>query len=330
MLKRGRDAIGGAMGLVALILGATLCFADTLELEPHWRLDRIRAGLPKDFRASRRRARLSPASGQVRASGDYRAQPTLAAFRHMPGSGRVARKRRDQGECGVQRHYQLHVRNGADQSQVRRRDRLQSDGRDVARHDLCQMPPVAAGRAFQQRVAGQSPIALHGCRAALGGEHACRDRLGKDRSPRQSRDSIASAKWASPPKAEIPGGLPNVFNRRRPAGRTVSLFKKYFADNGALIGLNVRGALPKLKNSVRSPVAARIGERQRALHNPEVLLNEPDHAAEVLRRIADRPGGRVGGHHDQRHTESHLIAALWGRFDHRGVHDRTSRPNRPK
>ena len=61
--------------------------------------------------------------------------------------------------------------------------------------------------------------------------------------------------------------------------------------------------------------AARIGEGQRALHNPEVPLDEPDHAAEVLRRIADKPGGRVGGHHDQRHTESHLVAALWVRFD---------------
>ena len=153
MVKRGWDAISGSMGLVALIMGSAVCFADTLELEPHWRLDRIRSRLPKAFRASRRRARLSPASRQVRASGDYRAQPTLDAFRRMPGSGRVARKRRDQGECGVQRFHQLHDPNDANQSQVRRRDRLQSDRRDVARHDLCQMPPVAAGHVFQPRVA---------------------------------------------------------------------------------------------------------------------------------------------------------------------------------
>jgi hypothetical protein len=31
MVKRGRDAIGGSMGLVALILGSAVCFADTLD-----------------------------------------------------------------------------------------------------------------------------------------------------------------------------------------------------------------------------------------------------------------------------------------------------------
>jgi hypothetical protein len=36
---------------------------------------------------------------------------------------------------------------------------------------------------------------------------------------------------------------------------------------------------------------ARIGERQRALHEPEVPLNEPDHTAEVLTEIADKPWG---------------------------------------
>ena len=66
------------------------------------------------------------------------------------------------------------------------------------------------------------------------------------------------------------------------------LVKKYFADNGALIGVNVRGALPKLKNSVRSPIAARIGERQRALlRDPEVPLDEPDYAPEVLSPIVN-------------------------------------------
>ncbi len=51
MVKRSRHAISGSMGLVALIMGSGVCLADSLELEPHWRLDRIRAGLPKDFPA---------------------------------------------------------------------------------------------------------------------------------------------------------------------------------------------------------------------------------------------------------------------------------------
>ena len=207
MVKRGWDAIGGSMGLVALIMGPGVCFADTLELEPHWRLDRIRSRLPKAFRASRRRARLSPASRQVCASGDYRAEPTLDAFRRMPGSGRVARKRRDQGECGVQRFHQLHDPNDANQSQVRRRDRLQSDRRHVARHDLCQMPPVAAGRhVFQQRcrrVKTQSPCTVAGPLWADCGPSMVAKQE-RDSSPRQTSILLLAVGWSSERPATAP------------------------------------------------------------------------------------------------------------------------------
>ena len=95
--------------------------------------------------------------------------------------------------------------------------------------------------------------------------------------------------------------------------------RKYLADNGALIAWNGRGGSPREKNSARSVrAAAQIGEGECALSKPEVPLNEPRHAAEVLRQIADSLGGRVGGHYDQGHTESHLVTPIRVRSDRRG------------
>ena len=85
-------------------------------------------------------------------------------------------------------------------------------------------------------------------------------------------------------------------------------FKKYFADNGALIGLERARRIAKEKNSLRSLKLRESANVSAPSIIPKFRSMNLDHAAEVLLRIADKPGGRVGGHHDQRHTESHLIA----------------------
>ena len=105
------------------------------------------------------------------------------------------------------------------------------------------------------------------------------------------------------------------FNRRRAGCRTVRAQKVFRRQRS----LDRREAVRRYGQEEFREVAdaARVGERQRALQNPEVPLNEPDDAAEVLRRIADKPVGRVAGHHDQRHTEFPLVATLSVSFDRR-------------
>ena len=85
MVKRGWDAIGGSMGLIALIIGSAVCFADTLNWAssapgPHLRPIAQRFSSVSEARSSFASQSISSPKRRLSAS-QFCCLPPHAAFR---------------------------------------------------------------------------------------------------------------------------------------------------------------------------------------------------------------------------------------------------------
>ena len=129
-------ALAGTAAAIALMAGLAVCRADPLNSSL------IGAWAASAADCARLFAGLSAAGRQVRPSRDYHASAVRHTFQHMPDLPCVARKRRDQGGCGLQRLHQLYDPDHADHNQIRQRNRIQSHRRSGARHHFDPMPPV--------------------------------------------------------------------------------------------------------------------------------------------------------------------------------------------